>query len=95
MVKEDTWVIVMIVSTLIMVCLIFGLTLVYAEPKRVISADQQVVVMQKHQRKQDIKAEIADYDTISQQIDSVKNMEDVKVILRKLAKVAALQSDGE
>ncbi len=95
MVKEDTWITVMIVSTLIMVCLILGLTLAYAEPKRVISADQQAVVMQKHQRKQDIKAEITDYATISQQIDAVKNMEDVKEILRKLAKVAALQSVGE
>lgn len=95
MMKKDTWIIVMIVSTLIMICLILGLTLAYAEPKRVTTAEQQAALTQKQQRRQSIKAEITDYATIEKQIDDARNVDDVKVILKKLARVAVLQSGGE
>lgn len=93
--KKDLSICLTIVSTLIAGCLILGLTPAYAEPKRVITAEQQDAVMQKKQRKQAIKTEIAGYAAIEQQIDKVNNIEDVKAILKKLAKVAVLQSGGE
>ena len=93
--NKDTSRTVMIISTLVMLCLIFGLTLAYAEPKRITSAEQQDAVAQKKQRKQDIKAQIPDYATIEQQIDAANGLAELKVVLKKLAKVAVLQSGGE